>query len=213
MASSFASLHFIKADDHCEKYVDLIKPYVKSGVFWGMNSLCDIELLTVKTNYGFALFCEEFGMESIDQIACKSFKDEENLTILTAGILDGDIISVSIVQNGEVVSNITLRSDDCPEDIYEDIVEQWYNCEHFEELFGLNQEALKQSVEEDVYDTLLNWSVLLKIPFAQPYYSVEEDFDDCDKKKFYIKKEQLIKNAKVIDLEEFTQKFMGFLNF
>lgn len=213
MASSFASVHFIGVDEDCDKYIELIKPNIKSGVFIGFDSLHDIELLTVKTNYGLALYCEEFGIESIDQTVRKSYINEKYLTVLTAGILDGDIISVSIIQSGEIVSNITIRSDDCPKDIYEDIVERWYNCKLFEDLFGVSQEMLMQRLEEDVHDTLLNWSELLQMHFAQPYYTIDQETNNCVKRKFHIKRDQLIKKAKTVDIEDFAKKFMKYLNF
>lgn len=172
----------------------------------------DIELLSVKTGYGFDLFCENFGLESIDETACESYKDEKDLLVLTAGILDGDIIGMSIVQNGEIVSKITVRSDDCPKDIYEDMPEEWSNCECFEKLFGVSEKALKESIEEDMLDTLINWSGLLKMNFARPYYSVEEDEGE-NAKKFSISRKDVTGNAKVVDIKDFTRILTDYLKF
>ncbi len=213
MATSFASVHFIGEDTIDERYVDLIKPNIPSGVFLGFDMVEDIEILAVKSGRAVSLFCEDLGMESIDETVCKSYKDESIPAILTAGILDGDVISVSIIQNGKVISNITLRDRECPEDVYEDIKEQWCNVECFEKLFGVSRAELEKGVCDDMLDTLCNWAELINIPFAESYYSAEESFESSEKKKFFIKSKDIIKNAKIISIDDFTNEFLKHLDF
>ena len=212
MSSSFASVHFIGKDTIDERYINLIKPYISGGVFLGFDMVSDIELLAVKSDNAVSLFCEDFGMESIDEIVCKSYITESIPAILTAGILDDDIISLSIIQSGKVISNITLRDRECSEDVYEDIKEQWYNVEYFEKLFCVGRTKLEKNVCDDMLDTLCNWAELLNIPLAESYYSADDRFKSSEKTKFCIKAKDIVKKAKVISIDDFTNEFLKHLN-
>ena len=210
MSSRFASVHFIGKDTIDERYINLIKSYISGGVFLGFDMVSDIELLAVKSDDAVSLFCEDFGMESIDEIVCKSYKTIP--AILTAGILDDDIISLSIIQSGKVISNITLRDRECSEDVYEDIKEQWYNVEYFEKLFGVSRAKLEKDICDDMLYTLCNWEKLLNIPLAESYYSADDRFKSSEKTKFCIKAKDIIKKAKVISIDDFTNEFLKHLN-
>lgn len=210
MSSSFASVHFVNVSDFEKKYIDPIKPYAQRPIVLDFLDLPDPEILAVCSNNVLSLFCEEFGMESIDEIVCKSYKDT-SFFIVTVGILDGDILSLSIIQSGQVISNITVRDVNLHKSIYPEFKEKWLNIERFEELFGVSEFVLKVNIDCDLQDTLSNWAKLLKLPIDCDFEYADEVFEKPQKHLIEVKLDK--KNAKIIKMDEVIRIFEDNLKF
>lgn len=198
MGSKFASVHFLNTDKINEDYVELIKPHIQPPIVLAFLNLPDPEIFGVASNNVFSLFSEDFSMESIDEIVCKSYKGMNMPTIVTGGILDGDVVTLSIIQDSAVVANITLNPN-----AYEDFHERYENTELFEKLFGVSLQQLKEATDEDTIYTLDNWAKLIGVPFNHSHYSAKMEFANADSKDFVVSKSA--KPAKIISIKEFEK--------
>ena len=209
MASSFASVHFLNTDKINEDFVNLLKPHIQPQIVLKFLNLPDPEILGVVSNNVFSLFSEEFSIESVNEIVCKCYKDIEMPLIVTGGVFDGDVISLSIIKNGSVVSNITIKTKSDYGDVYAEFPTKYENVELFEELFGVSSQSLKESVVDDMVDTLDNWAELINVPFNHSYYSAKVE---CENKNFKDFKNFVVNSqtdsAKIIKLEEITKLFL-----
>ena len=206
MGSTFASVHFLNTDKINEKYVDLIKPHIQPQVilaFLDFPDPEDPEIFGVVSNNIFSLFSEDFSMESIDEIVCESYKGMKMPTIVTAGVLDGDVVTLSIIQNSAVTANITLKPDEDNYEAYEEFPERYENTELFEKLFGVTLQQLKEATDEDAIDTLNNWAKLIGVPFNHSHYSAKIEFANADSKDFIVS--NTAKPAKIISIEDFEK--------
>ena len=200
MGSTFASIHFLNTDKINEDYVELIKPHIQPPIVLAFLNLPDPEIFGVASNNVFSLFSEDFSMETIDKIVCKSYKGMKMPTIVTAGILDSDVVTLSIIQNSAVVANITLKPDEDNYGAYEEFPERYENTELFEKLFGVTLQQLKEATDEDAIDTLDNWAKLIGVPFNHSHYSAKIEFANADSKDFIVGKPA--KPAKIIAFDE-----------
>lgn len=204
MGASFASMHiFGKDKDEIKElvlsnteplpnnFIGKMKSFAKmlgasDDDVEGFEELSEFEEMFKSHFYGktgtkaYSLYSDKFGMESINEIAIEYFNTDIEATVLTIGLLDEDVLQLSVIKGGRVVSKVVL-SDGC----YEEFPPCMKNCKAFEWYFGITEEQIKNAIDENDYiKTCENFAELFDLPLDLSFNYIEEynaqDFDSFE---------------------------------
>lgn len=196
MGTSLASMHVLGVDG--EYVQDVIKKNAKSVL--NNKKLRESKLVQasiravgedffrnhyfgMKSEKAYSVFCDKFGLESIDEMACEYFDFLNSPVVLTYGLFDEDILGLMIVKDGVVISKIIVAD----EDNGYDIEPCRKNCKLFEWYFGITQQQIEDAVDtEDLFEAGERLSELFGLPLNNSYDYIEEERDRFDVDEFVV---------------------------
>ncbi|MCM1364532.1 MAG: hypothetical protein NC215_06105 [Ruminococcus sp.] len=137
----------------------------------------------MKSNKAYSIFCDKFGLESINDDACEYFGFINSPVILTYGLFDEDALQLSIIKDVRIISEIMLTE----EDNGYDFEPCWKNCKAFEWYFGITQQQIEDAVDtEDLFEAGERLSELFGLPLNNSYDYIEEERDRFDVDEFVV---------------------------